>query len=186
MEIFVIIGMVFLLIGIVLFYRSKISKVKGEIISEFDSQRNQETTQSVKKIENLETRIEFLTDTKRLLELQLEEMTLKSKQDNKKSLALGANIIKGELVQILASFCLLAEYDNIALVSSVSQHASFDLIGVKQDSIDFIEVKAGTAPLSHNESKIQRLIESHKVRYRIIEGRLPQLDLKVREPNKTI
>jgi len=183
MENFVIIGLIFLIIGIVLFYRSKVSKVKGEIISEFDSKRQQETTQSVKKIENLETRVEFLIDTKKLLELQLEELTLKSRKDNKKSLALGQNIIKGELVQILASFCLLAEYDHIALVSSVSQHASFDLIGVKEDSIDFIEVKAGTAPLSHNESKIQQLIESKKVRYRIIEGRLPQLDLRIREQN---
>lgn len=108
------------------------------------------------------------------------ELELKATQANKKSLALGQNIIKGELIQILSSFYLLTEYDSIALISSVSKNASFDLIGIKKDSLDFIEVKAGNGKLSKNESIIKYLIENNKVRYRVIEGKLPQLDLKVR------
>ena len=53
---------------------------------------------------------------------------------------------------------------------------------LKADSLDFIEVKAGSnAKLSKNESVIKTLIENGKVRYRVIEGKLPAaLDLKIR------
>jgi len=106
-----------------------------------------------------------------------QQNTLKS---NLNAVLLGQNIIKGELIQILSSFYLLTEYDSIALISSVSKHASFDLIGVKKDSLDFIEVKAGSGKLSKNESIIKYLIENNKVHYRVIEGKLPHFDLKIR------
>jgi len=152
--------------------------IVGIVIYRYNLKRTELIIENAKKFQSLESTIKFLTDTKNILQLQLEQEQLHTIASNKKSLVLGQNIIKGELVQILASFSILTEYDNIALVSSVSRHASFDLIGVNNDRIDFIEVKAGNGKLSKNESIIKYLIENNKVHYRVIEGKLPNITLQ--------
>jgi len=187
----IVVALVVAIATITLYYKKQQSNLEINLKQTFQDY----TIENIKTVESMKTTIEFLTDTKNTLESKIESLTiqsrieldtlkeeleLKAQQTNKKSLALGQNIIKGELIQILSSFYLLTEYDSIALISSVSKHASFDLIGVKKDSLDFIEVKAGNGQLSKNESVIKSLIESNKVHYRVIEGKLPQLDLKIR------
>ena len=186
MELFYIIfvSLILVIIGIVVLYRHKLERIESIIEKRFYDVRQITLIDDAKKIQSMESTIEFLTDTKNTIQLQLEQERLHTITSNKKSLALGQNIIKGEIVQILASFSILTEYDNVALVSSVSRHASFDMIGVNNDRIDFIEVKAGNTPLTHNESNIKELIESGKVHYRIIEGNLSNIALQERADNQ--
>ena len=87
---------------------------------------------------------------------------------------LGRSEIRGELNEILGSFALLNEYQQLASLASVSKAFSIDLLGIKEDSVDFIEVKSMGTPLSKPEKKVKQLIEEKKVRYRIIEGNLPK------------
>ena len=82
----------------------------------------------------------------------------------------------------MGAFVILNEYKQLASISSVSKQFSIDLLGIKEDSIDFIEVKSLGTKLSSSEKNVQRLIEEKKVNYRIIEGNLPKsFEVKDRE-----
>lgn len=105
-------------------------------------------------------------------DIQAIEERLEKKQA--KAYQIGQSGIRGELNQILGAFAILNEYKQLASISSVSKQFSIDLLGIKDDSIDFIEVKSLGTPLSPSERNVRKLIEENKVNYRIIEGNLPK------------
>ena len=74
----------------------------------------------------------------------------------------------------MGAFVILNEYKQLASISSVSKQFSIDLLGIKEDSIDFIEVKTEGTKLSPSENKVKKLIENGQVNYRIIEGNIPK------------
>jgi len=90
-----------------------------------------------------------------------------------KTIALGRNTVRGELNEILGTFKLLNEYDQLAIVTGATS-PSLDLIGIKEDSLDFIEIKSLGTSLTPSEKKVRKLIEEHKVKYVILEGNLPK------------
>ena len=92
----------------------------------------------------------------------------------KKTKTLGRSEVRGELNEILGTFKLLNEYEQLAIISSVSKQASLDLLGIKDDSVDFIEIKSLGTKLSPNENKVKKLIEHKQVRYVIVEGNIPK------------
>ena len=102
----------------------------------------------------------------------------------KSTLVLGQGSVKGEMTEILAHFKLLTEYEQLALFHSVSKQFSIDLMGIKKDSVDFIEVKSTVnklSDLSKKEQSVKKLIDEKKVRYRIIEGKFPDFEIKEKE-----
>jgi len=105
-------------------------------------------------------------------DMQTMEDRLEQKQA--KAYQIGQSGIRGELNQILGAFSILNEYKQLASISSVSKQFSIDLLGIKEDSIDFIEVKSLGTPLSPSERNVKKLIEENKVNYRILEGNLPK------------
>ena len=111
---------------------------------------------------------------RRMHETDMQEMDARLQEKQSKSFTLGRSGIRGELAQILGSFALLNEYNQLALLSSVSKQFSLDLIGIKDDSVDFIEIKTEGTPLSTSEKKVKKLIDEKKVDYRIIEGNIPK------------
>ncbi len=102
--------------------------------------------------------------------------TMEDRLDQKQAKAyqIGQSGIRGELNQILGAFSILNEYKQLASISSVSKQFSIDLLGIKDDSIDFIEVKSLGTPLSPSERKVKKLIDENKVNYRILEGNIPK------------
>ena len=90
-----------------------------------------------------------------------------------KTIALGRNTVRGELNEILGTFKLLNEYDQLAIVTGATS-PSLDLIGIKGDSLDFIEIKSLGTSLTPSEKNVRNLIQEHKVRYVILEGNLPK------------
>ncbi len=91
-----------------------------------------------------------------------------------KAFSLGSNQIKGFFAQILGTFAMLNEYDEIIILSTTSKQPSLDLLGIKNDSLDFIELKKSGAMLTSNERKIKKLVEQKKVKYKIIDVELPE------------
>lgn len=164
-------------IFLVYIYRKKSKDVIDDIKKAVKEQTIDASIKNAENISQLKTKLESKDSEVYRLNAQIKLFKIQSLEANRKSLRLGQNIIKGELVQILASFSLLAEYDSLALISSVSKQASFDIIGVTKDRIDFIEVKTNNAILSPNEINIQRIIESNCVNYRVIEGKIPQIEI---------
>jgi len=81
--------------------------------------------------------------------------------------------VRGELNEILGTFKLLNDYDQLAIVTGATS-PSLDLLGVKDDSLDFIEIKSLGTSLTKPEKTVRNLIQEHKVRYVILEGNLPK------------
>jgi len=96
------------------------------------------------------------------------------KQRGIESRRLGINVTKGDYHEILGTFSLLNEYDEVIMLSTTAGNASMDLIGVNANSLDFIEIKTKGAGLSPSERRVRRLVEEKKVNYRIVDAELPK------------
>ena len=104
----------------------------------------------------------------------IEELTKDQEAKRALSKTLGRSEIRGELNQILGSYALLNEYQHLAFLTSVAKQFPLDLIGVKEDSIDFIEIKSLRTRLTENDKTIKKLIDEKKVGYKVMEGNLPK------------
>ena len=115
-------------------------------------------------------------------DLDMELLTEEHEAKQKTTKTLGRSEVRGELNEILGTFKLLNEYDQLAIISSVSKQTSLDLIGIKEDFVDFIEVKSLGTRLSTPENKVKKLIDEGHVRYVIIEGNIPKsFEIKERD-----
>jgi len=52
----------------------------------------------------------------------------------------GVNFTSGDYVQILGEFAVLSKYDHIITLSTTSRQPSLDLIGVSEESLDFLQI----------------------------------------------
>ena len=111
---------------------------------------------------------------------KIQELSLRLSKKEKKSYQIGENQYKGNINELLAGFALLTEYKQLAMLSSVSKQFSIDLLGITDDSVDFIEVKTKGTSLSKEENKVQKLINDKKVKYRIIDGDFPEFQINER------
>ena len=111
---------------------------------------------------------------------KIQELSLRLSKKEKKSYQIGENQYKGNINELLAGFALLTEYKQLAMLSSVSKQFSIDLLGITDDSVDFIEVKSKGSDLSTSENKVQKLINDKKVKYRIIDGDFPEFQINER------
>ena len=86
---------------------------------------------------------------------------------------LGSHKVMGDMSQVLGTFAMLSDYEQVILLSTTSTQSSMDLLGVKDDTLDFIELKKKGASLGATERKIRRLVQERKVRYIIKDVELP-------------
>ncbi len=100
------------------------------------------------------------------------ENRLKEKQS--KAFSLGQSNIKGEIYQILGTFGLLNDYQELLFLGRASAQPSLDLLGVKEDNLDFIELKSKGAPLTSGERKIKKLVIEKKVNWITKDVELPE------------
>jgi predicted Holliday junction resolvase-like endonuclease len=108
----------------------------------------------------------------------IQDLEIKLNQRQTDSYVAGISKTSGDYTEILGDFALLAKYDQIITLSTVSTNPSLDLIGVTEDSIDFIEIKKVKSDgkinyLTESEKKIRRLIEEKKVTYKVFDVDLP-------------
>jgi predicted Holliday junction resolvase-like endonuclease len=114
--------------------------------------------------------------------IQAKDEALSKKQTNAHQM--GVNQTKGDLYQILGTFSILADYTQLGFISTVSKQMSVDMIGIKNDRIDFIEFKKKDAKLSPNENKIKKLVDAKEVYYQVKDIELPKgLKVEDRENN---
>ncbi len=93
---------------------------------------------------------------------------------------MGVNQTKGDMYQILGTFSILADYDQLGFISTTSKQMSIDMIGIKDDRVEFIEFKKKGADLKPNENKLRKLIEAKQVHYQVKDIELPE-GLKVED-----
>lgn len=97
-------------------------------------------------------------------------------QKLKNTYRIAQNQVKGDVAQLIGTFSVLSEYDEISTLSSTSKQGSLDLLAMKDDHIDFIEFKKKGAKLTTNENRLKKLILTGRVtlRYRIVDVEIPE------------
>ena len=87
------------------------------------------------------------------LKKKITSLDIRILEKESKARNLGANQMKGELIELLGTFKAFVDYDQLLILSSTDQQKSLDLIGLKfysdesglnllDGSIDFIEFNA--------------------------------------------
>ena len=109
----------------------------------------------------------------RYKEDEIQDMNEKLEQKQSKSFQMGVNTTSGDYTQILGDFALLANYDQIITLSTTSKQPSLDLIGINDESLDFLEIKKKGAKISSGENRVRRLVEEKKVSYKVFDMELP-------------
>jgi predicted Holliday junction resolvase-like endonuclease len=105
---------------------------------------------------------------------QINELQSKLETKQKSAYQMGVNTSVGDYSEILGDFALLSKYDQIITLSTTSKAPSLDLIGVSEESLDFIEIKKKGATLSKSENNIRRLVEEKKISYKVFDVELPK------------
>ena len=104
-----------------------------------------------------------------------------------RSFQAGINMTSGEYAQILGEFAVLSKYDHIITLSTTSKQPSLDLIGISEESLDFLEIKKKGSPVSSKENHIKKLIDEKKVYYKIFDVDLPKtFSMEERIPKESI
>ncbi len=86
---------------------------------------------------------------------------------------IGRNTALGDVHQFLGEFALLSEYDELITLSTTSKQPSLDIIGIKEEKMDFIELKKKGARISSSENKVRRIIEEKNVHYLVMDVEIP-------------
>ena len=107
------------------------------------------------------------------LQIRLDDTLMKLDQKQKQSFQMGSNSNAGNMHQIIGEFAMLDEYDELITLSTTSKAPSLDMMGIKNDKIDFIEFKKKGAGLSTKEKNIRRIIENKNVEYVVKEIEIP-------------
>ena len=88
---------------------------------------------------------------------------------------LGGSQKIGDISQLLGTFNVLTDYDEITLLSSTSAQSSMDLLGRKGNRLDFMEFKKAGTPLTKSERALKAYIDGGqlKVAYKILDVEWP-------------
>jgi len=93
---------------------------------------------------------------------------------------IGRNTALGDIHQFIGEFAILPEYDELILLSTTSRQASLDIIGIKENRMDFIEFKKKGARITPSENKVRRIVEEKNIRYVVKDVEIPT-GIKVEE-----
>jgi len=117
---------------------------------------------------------------------EIQDLNNKLDTRQKKSFQMGVNTTSGDYTEILGDFALLTKYDQIITLSTTSKAPSLDLLGINDESLDFIEIKKKGGTISPKENHVRRLVEGKKVSYKVFDIELPKsFEIKERELNKS-
>ena len=119
-------------------------------------------------------------------ENEIQDLNKKLDTKQSKSFQMGVNTTSGDYTEILGDFALLTKYDQIITLSTTSKAPSLDLLGINDESLDFIEIKKKGGTISPKENHVRRLVEEKKVSYKVFDIELPKsFEIKERELNKS-
>ena len=118
----------------------------------------------------------FYKNKKSISEMQLvlinAENALLKRQS--KAYQMGANTELGNIHEILGEFKMLTEYDELITLSTTSKAPALDMIGIKDDRMDFLEFKKKGASITPKEKKIRSIIENKNVNYVVNDIDIPK------------
>ena len=120
----------------------------------------------VRYIINLHTKIKFLQkETLQANDLAAERKT--------KSYTIGVNTALGNIHELLGKFAYITKLKDWWFLSGPSKQASIDMIGIRDDYLEIIEFKKDGARITTSENVIRSMIESHNVRYVVLDVKMP-------------
>jgi hypothetical protein len=118
----------------------------------------------------------FYKNKKSISEMQLALINAENALLKRQSRAyqIGANTELGNIHEILGEFKMLTEYDELITLSTTSKAPSLDMIGIKDDRMDFLEFKKKGAVITPKEKKLRSIIENKNVNYVVKDIDIPK------------
>jgi predicted Holliday junction resolvase-like endonuclease len=101
------------------------------------------------------------------------DLSTKLEEKQSKTFQLAQSTMRGDINQILGTFSMLNDYEELMLLSTTSKQGSLDLLGIKEDMVHFIEVKSKGANLTTKERKLKKLVDAGRVQYIVKDAELP-------------
>lgn len=101
------------------------------------------------------------------------DLTSQLEAKQSKTFQLAQNALRGDIAQVLGTFSMLNDYEELMLLSTTSRQGSLDLLGIKEDMVHFIEVKSKGTNLSTKERKLKKLVDAGRVQYIVKDAELP-------------
>lgn len=101
------------------------------------------------------------------------DLTSQLEAKQSKTFQLAQNALRGDIAQVLGTFSMLNDYEELMLLSTTSRQGSLDLLGIKEDIVHFIEVKSKGTNLSTKERKLKKLVDAGRVQYIVKDAELP-------------
>jgi len=120
----------------------------------------------------------FLVVRKLIVNNRMLQYALSKRQSQ--AAIIGRNTALGDIHQFIGEFAILPEYDELILLSTTSRQASLDVLGIKENRMDFIEFKKKGARITTSENKVRRIIEEKNIQYVVKDVDIPT-GIKVEE-----
>ena len=120
----------------------------------------------VRYIISLHTKIKFLQE-------EIQQSDALAAERKTKSYTIGVNTALGNIYELLGKFAYITKLKDWWFLSGPSKQASIDMIGVHDDYLEIIEFKKNGARITAPENEIRRMIESQKVRYVVLDVKMP-------------
>ena len=120
------------------------------------------------------TFVRKILNEKQSIELEIVDLEEALARKQSKASQIGRNTALGDIHQLIGDFAVFTEYKEVIFLSTTSRQPSLDVIGVKDETLDFIEIKKKGAKITPPENKIRRLIEQKNVRYIVKDVDIPE------------
>jgi len=102
-----------------------------------------------------------------------DQVIVQVKEKKTKSYTVGKNTALGNIHELLGKFAYITKLKDWWFLSGPSKQASIDMIGVHDDYLEIIEFKKNGARITASENEIRKMVESHRVRYVVLDVKIP-------------
>jgi len=106
----------------------------------------------------------------------------KKKEKKTRSYNVGVNTTLGGIHELLGKFAYFTKLKSWWFLSGPSKQAPIDMIGIRDGYLEIIEFKKNGAKLTVPQNEVRKIVELHKVRYVVLDVKIPDnVTVKPRE-----
>jgi len=118
-------------------------------------------------------RLKQLSNERDYVIAERDQAIIQEKEKKTKSYTVGINTALGNIHELLGKFAYITKLKDWWFLSGPSKQASIDMIGVHDGYLEIIEFKKSGARITPPENEIRRMIESQRVRYVVLDVKMP-------------
>ena len=111
-----------------------------------------------------------------------DQVVIQVKEKKTRSYNVGVNTTLGGIHELLGKFAYFTKLKSWWFLSGPSKQAPIDMIGIRDGYLEIIEFKKNGAKLTVPQNEVRKIVELHKVRYVVLDVKIPDnVTVKPRE-----